>query len=218
MANSKISALTDGTTPADTDAFPVSRSGGTTQKLTWSQIRNAIVPLHTEVNASTWGTSVKYASLTKNENLGNQGPLLSGRITLVYMPMRAGASISTITFISGSTALSAGTNQVFGLYDTSWNRLATTADDTSTAWAANSAKTLTLTGAPYSVPATAGYYVACLVVASTVPSLACGPAISYLRDTAPFMSGNSNTGQTSLPSTCTALSAGLANDPVCYVS
>lgn len=38
MADSKISALTDGTTPATTDAFPAARSGGTTVKLTWAEI------------------------------------------------------------------------------------------------------------------------------------------------------------------------------------
>lgn len=38
MADSKISALADGTTPATTDAFVASRSGGTTVKLTWAEV------------------------------------------------------------------------------------------------------------------------------------------------------------------------------------
>lgn len=42
MSDSKISALTDGTTPAATDAFAAARSGGTTVKLTWAEILAAI--------------------------------------------------------------------------------------------------------------------------------------------------------------------------------
>lgn len=42
MADTKISALTDGTTPATTDASPWSRSGGTTVKLTWAELKAAM--------------------------------------------------------------------------------------------------------------------------------------------------------------------------------
>lgn len=42
MADSKISALTDGTTPATTDASPWARSGGTTVKLTWAELKAAM--------------------------------------------------------------------------------------------------------------------------------------------------------------------------------
>lgn len=42
MADTKISALTDGTTPATTDAAPFARSGGTTVKLTWAEMKAAM--------------------------------------------------------------------------------------------------------------------------------------------------------------------------------
>ena len=46
MASSKISALTDGTTPADTDEFPIARAGAN-RKLTWLQMRSAAGAVHT---------------------------------------------------------------------------------------------------------------------------------------------------------------------------
>lgn len=42
MADTKISGLTDGTTPASTDASPWARSGGTTVKLTWAELKAAM--------------------------------------------------------------------------------------------------------------------------------------------------------------------------------
>lgn len=42
MADAKISALTDGATPAATDAAPFARSGGTTVKLTWAEMKAAM--------------------------------------------------------------------------------------------------------------------------------------------------------------------------------
>lgn len=55
MADSKISALTDGTTPASTDAAPFARAGGTTVKLTWA-----------EMYAAMPGREIGYDQITSN--------------------------------------------------------------------------------------------------------------------------------------------------------
>lgn len=131
----------------------------------------------------------------------------SGTVELGLLWIPAGAVITSITFISATTALSAGTHQYFGLYDTSRNRLAVTADATSAAWAANTAKTLSLT-ADYKVTSSGLYYVGILVTATTMPTLA-GTTLfnSAISNVAPILCGTSSSGQTSLPDPAGAITA-----------
>ncbi len=143
----------------------------------------------------------------------NQATLSSGRLQLVLIPLTAGQVISSITFVSSTTALASGTNQWFALFDAGRNQLAVTVDDGATAWASGSPKTLTITGG-YTVPTTGAYYVGVVVVATTVPSLA-GVAIttSAASVLAPVTCGSSNTGLTtpaSCPATANAITIGGA--------
>lgn len=55
MADKKISALTDGTTPASTDLIPVARSGGTTVQLAWSELLTAIKAITLDLFAAPAG-------------------------------------------------------------------------------------------------------------------------------------------------------------------
>ena len=90
----------------------------------------------------------------------------------VAVPLQAGDIVSSITFKSGATALATGTNWWFALYSSASTPalLSQSADQTSTAWAANTAKTLSLaTAQTITDPGT--YYAAIMVKASTVPSL-----------------------------------------------
>ncbi len=101
--------------------------------------------------------------------------------TPLYLP--GGFVVQTITFVSGTTAGGTLTHQWFGLADSTLKIVATTADDTSTAWAASTAKGLAIasvggaTAAAYKVPAStprgepALYYAVFLVTATTVPTL-----------------------------------------------
>lgn len=89
--------------------------------------------------------------------------------------------MTTITFYSGTTAGASLANQWFFICDSTGLVLAKTADDTSTAWGANSAKTLTITGGPYRIPSTGLYYLGYMVKATTVPSYIGMP---YGRDAA----------------------------------
>lgn len=96
----------------------------------------------------------------------------SGRLDLTAIELTAGDSLSSITFFSGSTPGSSMTHQWFSLYDANRGLLRVTNDDTSTAWAANTAKTLNLASS-YLVPTSGLYYVGFVVVhsAGAVPTL-----------------------------------------------
>ena len=97
--------------------------------------------------------------------------IVTGRLHLAAgLILPAGVPVNSITFLSGGTALAGGSNQWFSLVDQAGNVLAKTADDTSTAWAANAPKTLTLS-APYTPVATTAVYAGIVVVASTMPNL-----------------------------------------------
>lgn len=93
-------------------------------------------------------------------------------MTVVGIPLVAGDVVTNITFKSGATAAGTPTNWWFALYDNAAtpNLIAQTADQTSGAWAANTAKTLPLTAA-YTVLTPGVYYLACMVKATTVPTL-----------------------------------------------
>jgi len=93
-------------------------------------------------------------------------------MTAVAVVLEAGDVVTNITFKSGATAAGTPTNWWFALYDTAAtpNLLFQTADQTSGAWAANTAKTLPLSTA-VTISAPGVYYVACMVKATTVPSL-----------------------------------------------
>lgn len=97
-------------------------------------------------------------------------PLTTQVMLTVAVPLQAGDLVSNITFKSGATAADTPTNWWFALYDTSLAKVGQTDDQTSTAWAANTVKTLALT-TPYRVPSTGVYYAGIMVKASDLPSL-----------------------------------------------
>ena len=84
-----------------------------------------------------------------------------------------GDVVTNLTYLSGGTAAGTPTNYWYALYSNAATPalLAQTADQTSTAWAANTAITLAL-AAPYTVTASGVYYAAIMVKATTVPTLA----------------------------------------------
>lgn len=93
-------------------------------------------------------------------------------MTVVGIPVQAGDVITNITFKAGATAAGTPTNWWYGLYDgaTVQNLIAQSADQLTAAWAANAVKTLALSS-PYTVPAPGMLYAACMVKATTVPTL-----------------------------------------------
>lgn len=140
--------------------------------------------------------------------------LVSGQQSFVAVPLLAGQTVNNITFYSGTTAVVTPTHQWFSLYDASGNKLAVTSDDTTTAWAAQTEKTLALT-APFTVTSSGLYYFGCTVAAATVPTM-CGIAGNNGYTLAPAIAARdtTHTGLTD-PTTAPAVAAlvGLASHP-----
>lgn len=128
-------------------------------------------------------------------------PLTTQVMTSVPVKLVAGEVVTSLSFRSGATAAGTPTNWWFALYDNSATPalLAQTADQTTTAWAANTVKTVALATAQ-TIDETGIYWAAIMVKATTVPSLigcVCASAIatgarnlaqtsgSSLTDTAP---------------------------------
>jgi hypothetical protein len=137
----------------------------------------------------------------------NTAVLSSGRLSLQAIYIPAGVTITSISFWSATTAANGPTNQLFGLYDVNLNLLRSSVNDTSTAWAANSRKTLALTST-FTTTYSGLYYLGIMVTASTaVPTLKGNTAKTNgaLNAGAPSMGGTSNTGlTTALPATANA--------------
>jgi hypothetical protein len=83
---------------------------------------------------------------------GNLSALTTQVMLSVALPLEAGDVVTNLTFVSGDTAAGTPANWWFALYDTAATpaKIAQTADQTSTAWAANTVKTVALS-APYTV-------------------------------------------------------------------
>lgn len=96
----------------------------------------------------------------------------TGVMTSVAMPLQAGDIVTSITFKSGATAADTPLNWWFALYSTASTPalLGQTADQTTTAWAANTAKTVALS-TPYQITAAGLYYVSFMMKATTVTTL-----------------------------------------------
>lgn len=148
-----------------------------------------------------------------------QAFLASGALRLVGgVVIPAGRAVNSITFVSNAAAVSP-TNQWFCLVDQSLNVIAKTSDDTTTAWAASSAKTLNLTST-YTPSSEIAVYCGIVVVAGTVPSLTGVSGSSVLNGLAPAFTVTSTSGLTTPASLgATATNTGtIGSIPWCYVS
>lgn len=99
-----------------------------------------------------------------------QAALTSGQASAWPVYLYAGERVSSITFVSSSTAAGTPTNQWFALAKADGTRVGITNDDGATAWAVTTAKTLNL-ATPYDVPTDGVYFILCMVTATTVPTL-----------------------------------------------
>lgn len=134
----------------------------------------------------------------------------SGDVRLFAITLPAGLTITSITFVSTGTGATTPTHQIFGLYDNaaSPNLLRGTVDDTTTAWNANTAKTLNLT-TTYTTTYEGLYYVGFLITAATPPDIICmnGPVLTGVYSLAPITHGKYNTGASALPNPATLTTA-----------
>lgn len=156
-------------------------------------------------------TGAFYASFDRTQatSIAATTTLTSQRLKLYATYLVKGQVVTSISFISGTTGMTTGVNQWFALYDASRNRLALTADDTSTAWAGGTTKTLSLT-TPYTITTSGLYYVGIMVNATTPPQLFTITGSSTLNTLPPIVQGDADTGLTnpaSAPATATAITA-----------
>lgn len=139
----------------------------------------------------------------------NTSLLSTGRLSLQAIAIRAGELLTSISFFSATTAAGTPTNQIFGLYDNTLALLRSTNNDTTTAWAANTRKTLSLTST-FTTTYTGLYYLGIMVTATTVPTIKGYTAVTgaQLKGTAPNLGGTSSTGlTTALPNPAAAITA-----------
>lgn len=137
-------------------------------------------------------------------------PTASGTLFLQAIWLTAGVTVTNISIYSATTAANGPTHWLFGLYDASRNLLATSTDQTSTAWAATTMKTLAMT-TPYLVPTTGLYYIGFMMTASTAIITTKGNTArtgGQLASQAPILAGASSTGlTTALPNPAASITA-----------
>jgi hypothetical protein len=137
----------------------------------------------------------------------------SGTLFMQAIYLQAGQTINNIIAASATTAAGTPTNYFLAIYDSARNLLAQTANQTTTAWAANTIKTIALT-ASYRVPTTGLYYIGYFMTATTAITMKGGTARTggQLSSTAPILNGTSTTGlTTSLPNPAAAITGGTAS-------
>lgn len=159
---------------------------------------------------------------------GSLSPV-SGQVTLSSIPIPGGSLISNITYFSAAAAAVTPTHWWFGLFNSSFNLLAVTADQTTAAWGSVTKKTLAIaTSAAGSVTSfTTTYsglhYLGVCVVAGTPPSLvgsspgSAGAAFGDVPLLAPFGTG-SQTVPPTFPFTSTATPSTTPGLLYAYVS
>lgn len=150
--------------------------------------------------------SVKWETISRALHINTTTTVTSGSLLLVAIALPANEVISNIQFVSATTAATSPTHWWFGLYDQNRVQLAVTADQTTTAWAVTTVKTLniatTASGSASSFTTTYEglYYLGLMMTASTTITLVAagqGGAVGLLS---PTLSGNTDTGQTTPPS------------------
>jgi hypothetical protein len=142
---------------------------------------------------------------------GNVAALTTQVMTSVAVYLELGDVVTNLTFVSGTTAAGTPTNWWFALYDTATTPalLRQTADQTSTAWAANTAKTVALS-TPWTVTASGIYYASCMVKATTVPTLA-GRTLHNAVEAGAIVTGQKILAQTSGSSLTTTAPSSIAS-------
>lgn len=129
----------------------------------------------------------------------NGSPIVSGRLNIHAVYLRKGTVCTSASFVSGTSAATLPTNWWFCLLDNGRVLRATTANQTTTAWAANTLKTINFQST-YTTTYSGLYYIGVMVAATTVPTLATtgtapltGPLLSAVT---PSIGGASTTGLT----------------------
>lgn len=138
-------------------------------------------------------------------------PTASGTLFMQAIYLKAGQLVSNIILSSATTAAGTPTNYRACLFNANRNLLAESANQTTTAWAANTVKTLAMT-TPYRVPTSGLYYIGFWMTATTVITMKGGTAKTggQLASQTPILHGTSSTGLTTTsPNPAAAITGGL---------
>jgi hypothetical protein len=130
--------------------------------------------VRTEINTRTVNPLLlgnAYSNIDRNTTLSNLSALTTQVMLSTALPLVKGAVVTNLTFVSATTGAGTPTNWWFALYDPDGNLISQTADQTNTAWAGSTAKTLALP-TPHMTTSTGVYRAAIMVKATTVPTLA----------------------------------------------
>jgi hypothetical protein len=119
----------------------------------------------------------------------------SGNLYLTGVWLQVGQKVTSITFMSGTTAAISPTHWWFALVDKNFKLQGHTADQTTTAWAATTAKTVALV-TPYTATYTGMYYLGFMMTASTLVNVSAAPAALNQAALAPPFAGPSSSGLT----------------------
>lgn len=138
-----------------------------------------------------------------------QVALATGVMTSVPIFLAAGDVVTNLSFRSGATAAGTPTAWWFALYSNAATPalLAQTADQTTTAWAANTTMTKALAAAQ-TITTTGVYWAAIMVTATTPPTLLGSAAV------APIVTGERNLSQSSGSALTTTAPATIATPTV----
>lgn len=135
--------------------------------------------------------------------------LVTAIMTSIAMPLQQGENISTITFLSGATALGTPTHAWAALYDPSGTLLAQSTDQPALAWAADTAVAFTL-ATSQSISVAGVYYVALMVAATTVPTLM-GKSVGRAKAAGAILTGQKVLAQNSGSALTTTAPATIAS-------
>jgi parallel beta-helix repeat protein len=142
---------------------------------------------------------------TSRLRLGTTSTPTSGTLYLVPIWLPKGLVISNLSFVSGGTAASAPTNWWFTLHNSARVALARTADQTTSAWAANTIKTLAIaqatagTASSYTTTYAGLHYLGVMIKATTPCNLVSeGSLADVVASPSPGF-GGTDTGQTTPP-------------------
>lgn len=171
-------------------------------------------------------TGASYETFPRNGYSAASGTPGSGQMYLAAIALPIGLSIGRLAFASSAASASAPTHWWFGLYDQNRVQLATTADQTTTAWVAQKVMSVPI-AATAAGPATVFvttytglYYLGFLMTAAGVTPLACSNATESVAGAAPVLCGASTGGLTTPPAfPFTAAGIGLGSTllPYAYV-
>jgi hypothetical protein len=158
------------------------------------------------------------SSIPRNVPMNAAGSITSGRLRVVGLPLTAGQTVTSLTFLSGSAAAASPTHWWFSLHNPALALCRQTADQLTAAWPAATLMTLALSS-PYVAPSTGLYYAGLMVAATTTPTIVgAAPMNAALMPVVPILTGDSTTGlTTTAPNPAGALTAVQA-EIWCYAS